>query len=138
MPDDFGARSEADCLIHSCGREDVYSSDSGTGNAFPASYITVIIKGHSGQIQPREMTARKTIRALEVSLALVALLVFATVVATGWHHHDSVNDSHCPYCHLSHQAAGQPETSQQIAVLSALASLPLPEDIDLASAPIFS
>jgi hypothetical protein len=87
------------------------------------------------------MKARKIIRVVEVSLALIALLVFATVVGTGWHHHDSnnsANESHCPYCHLSHQAAGQPEATQRVVVLSTLTSLPLPEDSTFAAAPVFS
>jgi hypothetical protein len=80
------------------------------------------------------MTVRNTIRILGVSLALVVLLVFATVVVSGWHHHDSANDAHCPYCQLGHQAAAQPETSHRVAVLLPVASLPLPED----SAPTLS
>jgi hypothetical protein len=74
------------------------------------------------------MTVRGTIRIVGVSLALAALLVFATVIVSGWHHHDSANDAHCPYCHLGHQAAAQPETSHRVAALLPLASLPLPED----------
>ncbi len=74
------------------------------------------------------MTVRNTIRFLGVSLALVAMLVFATVVVSGWHHHDSANDAQCPYCQLGHHAAVQPETSHCAAVLLSFASLPLPED----------
>ena len=74
------------------------------------------------------MTVRNTIRFLGVSLELVALLVFATVVVSGLHHHDSANDAHCPYCQLGHHAAVQPETSHRVAVLLHIASLPLPED----------
>jgi hypothetical protein len=84
------------------------------------------------------MTVRKTIRVLGVSLALVTLLVFATVVISGWHHHDSAKDAHCPYCHLGHQTAAQPETSQRVAVLLLLASLPLPEDSALIVSPVSS
>jgi hypothetical protein len=84
------------------------------------------------------MTVRKTIRFLEVSVALLALLVFATVVVSGWHHHDSVNDAQCPYCHLGHQAAAQPETSQRATVLLPIASLPLPEDSAVAASPVYS
>ena len=75
-----------------------------------------------------DMTVRNTTRFLGVSLALVALLVFATVVVSGWHHHDSANDAQCPYCQLGHHAAVQPETSHCVAVLLPFASLPLPED----------
>jgi hypothetical protein len=84
------------------------------------------------------MNARKTIRALQVGLALLALLVFATVVGADLHHHESVNDSHCVFCHLGHQTAGQPETTELVAVLAPLASLPLPEDAGLAISPVFS
>jgi hypothetical protein len=84
------------------------------------------------------MTVRKTIRALEVSLALVALLVFATVIVSGWHHHDSANDTQCAYCHLGHQAAAQPETMQHDTVLLPLASLPLPEDSVVTPSPVYS
>ncbi len=81
---------------------------------------------------------RKTIRIFGVSLALVMLLVFTTVVIGGWHHHDSANDAHCPFCHLDHQTAAQPETSQRVAVLLTLASLPLPEDSALIVSPVSS
>jgi hypothetical protein len=84
------------------------------------------------------MTLRKTIRILGVSLALVALLVFATVGVSNWHHHDSVNDAQCPYCHLGHQMAAEPETSQSAFVLLPLASLPLPEDSSVVAPPVSS
>jgi hypothetical protein len=84
------------------------------------------------------MSVQKTIRVLGVTLALVALLVFATVIVSGWHHHDSVNDAHCPYCHLGHQAAAQPETSQRLTVLLPIANLPLPEDSVLVVSPVSS
>ena len=74
------------------------------------------------------MTARNTIRVLGISLGLVALLVFATVVVSSWHHHDSAKDAQCPYCQVGHHAAVQPETSHCAAVLLPFASLPLPED----------
>src|ERR1700675_3984983 len=74
------------------------------------------------------MTVRNTLRILGVSLALIALLVFSTVLVSGWHHHASVNDAQCPYCHLGHQVAAQPETGHRVAVLLPVASLPLPED----------
>jgi hypothetical protein len=79
------------------------------------------------------MNIHKIVRLLGVSLALVSLLVFVTVASAAWHHHDSASESHCPYCHLGHQTAGQPETSQCIAALSPLASVPVSEDLTLAS-----
>jgi len=82
------------------------------------------------------MTVRNTIRVLGVSLALLALLVFSTVVVSGWHHHDSVNEAQCPYCHLGHQVAAQPETGHSVAILLPVASLPLPEDSGPAVSPV--
>jgi hypothetical protein len=79
--------------------------------------------------------ANRIIRALVVSLSLVLLVVLASVVGTAWHNHDSVSESHCPYCHLSHQTAGQPETSQRIAALSPLCVLLLSEYSARVSAP---
>jgi hypothetical protein len=79
---------------------------------------------------------RKAIRILGISLALVALLAFSTGVVSDWNHHDSANDARCPYCHLSHQAAGQTENNQCIAVLNPVDSLPLPEDSMLIASPV--
>jgi hypothetical protein len=84
------------------------------------------------------MNVPKIIRVLGVSLALLALLIFATLVISGWHHHDSANEAHCPYCHLGHQAALQPEITRCAAMLLAVASLPLPEDFSVAASPVFS
>ncbi len=85
-----------------------------------------------------KMTVRKTIRILGVSLALVALLVFATGVVSDWHHSDSTNDAHCPYCHLGHQTPSQPEAPLCVAVLKPIAALPLLEEVAPATGPIFS
>lgn len=109
------------------------------GQRFAADlHHVIIIDKLSGIDRSMGMTARKTIRVLGVSLALLALLVFTMVVGTGWHHHDSVNDSHCPYCHLSHQTAAQPENTRSVAILSTVASLPLPEDFEWSAAPVVS
>jgi hypothetical protein len=84
------------------------------------------------------MTVRKTIRILGISLALVALLVFATGVVSDWHHSDSTNDAHCPYCHLGHQTPIQPETPLCVAVLKPVAALPLLDEAVLVTGPVFS
>jgi hypothetical protein len=84
------------------------------------------------------MTMRKTIRILGVSLALVALLFFATGVVSDWHHSDSTDDAHCPYCHLGHQAPIQPAVHFCVAVLKPVAALPLLEEIIPAASTIFS
>jgi hypothetical protein len=84
------------------------------------------------------MTVRKTLRILGISLALVALLVFATGVVSDWHHDSSTNDAQCPYCHLGHQAPIQSEAPLCVAVLNPIASVPLPEDVVAAIGPVFS
>ena len=84
------------------------------------------------------MTVRKTIRIFGVSLALIALLVFATGVVSDWHHSDSTNDAHCPYCHLGHQTPIQPEAPLWVGVLKPVAALPVLEEVVAATAPVFS
>jgi len=84
------------------------------------------------------MNARKIIRILGVSLALIALLIFATDSVSDWYHDNSANAAQCPFCHLSHQTAVQPETAQCVNVLLLVASLPLPEDAIPATRPVFS
>jgi hypothetical protein len=84
------------------------------------------------------MTLRKTIRILGVSIALLALLVFATGVVSDWNHHDSSKDARCPYCHLGHQTPIQPETPLCVAVLRPVASVLLPEDFVPPVGPVFS
>jgi hypothetical protein len=81
---------------------------------------------------------RKTIRILGVSLALVALLIFATGVVSDWNHQSPRDDANCPYCHLAHQAPAQLEVAPSVSLLKPFASLPLPEDLDLATGPSLS
>jgi hypothetical protein len=84
------------------------------------------------------MTARKTVRVLGISLALLALLVFATGVLSDWNHNGPSDDAHCPYCHLGHQTPASLEVAPTISLLKPVASLPLPEDIAQTNIPIFS
>ena len=85
------------------------------------------------------MTVRKTIRVLALAFAAFALLVFSTVVVTDWDCHSAADDTRCPYCHLTHQApAPDPKISQSVSVLRPVASLALPEDADLVTAPVLS
>jgi hypothetical protein len=84
------------------------------------------------------MTARKTTRLLGASLALVALMVFATGVVCDWHHSDSTNDAHCPYCHLGHQAPIRPAVNLCFAVLKPVAALSLLEVLVPGAVPVFS
>jgi hypothetical protein len=84
------------------------------------------------------MTVQKTIRLLGVSLTLLVLLVFATGVVSDWNHQSPSDDAHCPYCHLGHQTPVQLEVAPSVLLLQPIASLPLSEDIVLATGPIFS
>lgn len=85
------------------------------------------------------MNARKTIRILAGSFAVLALLVFSTTVVSDWDCHTAADDTQCPYCHLAHQApAPEPEISQNVSVLQPVASLPLPEDAGLVAVPVRS
>ena len=84
------------------------------------------------------MTVRKTIRLLAVTLALVALLIFATGVVSDWNHQSPSDDARCPYCHLGHQTPMQLEVAPSVSLLKPLVSLPLPEDVVPATSPVFS
>jgi hypothetical protein len=84
------------------------------------------------------MTLRKTIRFLAVSLALLALLAFSTVVVSDFDCHTAADDARCPYCHLTHQAPAEPEITQCVSVLEPISVLPLPEDNTPVAVPIFS
>lgn len=81
---------------------------------------------------------RKTLRIVAVSLALVALLVFATGVVSDWNHQGANDDARCPYCHLGHQAPAQLVALPSVILLKPVASLPLPQDATLAAGPEFS
>jgi hypothetical protein len=83
-------------------------------------------------------TVWKTIRILGISLALVVLLVFATGVVSDWNHQGPSDDAHCPYCHLGHQTPVQIEFAPSVLLLKPVASLPLLEDIVLATVPVLS
>jgi len=83
-------------------------------------------------------TVWKTIRFLGVSLALVLLLVFATGVVSDWNHQSPSHDANCPYCHLGHQAPAQLVVAPSVLLLKPIASLPSPDDIILATGPVFS
>ena len=81
---------------------------------------------------------KKTIRILGISLALIALLVFATGVVSDWNHQGPSDDAHCPYCHLGHQTPAQLVVAPTLLLLKPVASLPLPEDSAPPAGPVFS
>ena len=83
------------------------------------------------------MTLQRTLRILGLSLALIALLVFATGVVSDWHHDSSTNDARCPYCHLGHQTPIEPETALCVTVLNPVASVILPVDTVFPASPVF-
>jgi hypothetical protein len=80
----------------------------------------------------------KPIRLFGVSLALILLVMFATGVVSDWNHQGPSADANCPYCHLGHQAPAQLTVAPSVSLLKLVASLPLPEDIILATSPVFS
>jgi hypothetical protein len=84
------------------------------------------------------MTVRNTVRILGISLALLALLAFSTVVVSDFDCHTSADDARCPYCHLTHQAPAAPEFTQCVSVLEPVAFLPLPEETTPVTVPVFS
>ncbi|MGH9681822.1 MAG: DUF2946 family protein [Candidatus Acidiferrales bacterium] len=84
------------------------------------------------------MNARKTIRILAVSFAVLALLIFSTTVVSDWDCHNAADDAHCPYCHLNHQAPAEPLATHVVSELRPIASLPLPEDVGPVVVPGFT
>jgi Protein of unknown function (DUF2946) len=85
------------------------------------------------------MNLRKTIRVLGLSFAALALLVFSTTVVSDWDCHSAADDTQCPYCHLTHQVpAPDLEITKVVSVLRPIASLPVPEDVSLATIPVLS
>jgi hypothetical protein len=85
------------------------------------------------------MNAQKTIRVLAVALAALALLVFSTTVVSDWDCHNATDDTHCPYCHLTHQApAPESELAQNVSLLESVASVPLAEVACPVTAPVLS
>ena len=115
-------------MLHPCHYE--------TGNALRPSYIRLVFKGQS--LCLAGYPVRKTIQILGISLGLLALLVFATGVVSDWHHQGANDDARCPYCHLGHQAPAQIVAVPAVLLLKPVASLPLPQDVVLASGPEFS
>ena len=109
-----------------------------TGNALRTSYIKLVLKRSVSWLRSTKHTVRKTIRILGVSLALIALLVFATGVVSDWNHQGSNDDARCPYCHLGHQTPAQLVVAPSVSLLKPVASLPLPKDAVLATGPAFS
>jgi hypothetical protein len=84
------------------------------------------------------LIVRKNLRILGISLALVALLIFATGVVSDWNHHSPSDDANCPYCHLGHQTPAQLEVAPSVSMLKPVASLSLPEDFVSVASAIFS
>ena len=50
------------------------------------------------------MLGRKPIRFVVMSLALLALFIFAGTSGGLWHHHTESSTSSCPVCHLNHES----------------------------------
>jgi hypothetical protein len=84
------------------------------------------------------VTLKKTIRILGVSVALLALLAFSTVVVSDFDCHSAADDARCPYCHLTHQAPAEPEITQCVPTLEPISLLALPEDLAPVASPVSS
>jgi hypothetical protein len=84
------------------------------------------------------MTARKTIRFLGITLALIALVIFATGVVSDWNHQGPLDDARCPYCHLGHQTPAQVVVAPSVSLLKPVAYLPPSVDFILVAAITFS
>jgi len=95
-------------------------------------------KDLAAQLGSACITVNKTIRILGISLALIALMIFATGVVSDWNHQGPSDDAHCPYCHLGHQTPAQLVVAPAVSLLKPVASLPLPENIVPAAGPVFS
>jgi hypothetical protein len=109
-----------------------------TGNALRTSYIKLLFTRAISGLGLAYHTVQKTFRILAVSLALIALMVFATGVVSDWNHQGSTDDAHCPYCHLGHQTPAHLVAAPSVSMLKPVASLPLPLDAVLATGPVFS
>ncbi len=83
------------------------------------------------------MNVKQAIRVLAVSLALVALVAFSTVVVSDFDCHNSADDAQCPYCHLVHQAPAEMESAKCVSLLEPIAFLPLPEEMIPVTVPVF-
>jgi hypothetical protein len=84
------------------------------------------------------MTARKTIRFFGISLALIALVIFATGVVSDWNHQGPVDDAHCPYCHLGHQTPAQLVVAPAVMLLKIVAFLAPSADSGCVASVVFS
>ena len=83
-------------------------------------------------------TVWKTIRLLGVSLALVVLVVFATGVVSDWNHQGPSDDANCPVLPPGPSDPGAVRRRAVGVIAEADRFLPLPEDIVLATGPVFS
>lgn len=61
-------------------------------------------------------------RLLAVSLALVALFIFAATSGGLWHHHSESSSGNCSICHLNHESLEHFPHGQCAPVLIALAA----------------
>jgi hypothetical protein len=95
-------------------------------------------RGRVSRAAGNGLNLRKTVRILGISLALVALLVFATGVVSDWNHQSPSDDANCPYCHLGHQTPSGLAVAPTVALLKPIAFLPLPEVVVPVFGAVFS
>ncbi|HWZ54254.1 MAG TPA: hypothetical protein VNV84_05835 [Candidatus Acidoferrales bacterium] len=83
------------------------------------------------------MSDKKAIRYVVVPVALLSLLVLATLGCV-WHHHASSAAANCSVCHLSHQAFEHPVASDRAPALGPVGSSPEPREPEFVSGPTIS
>ncbi|MGH9745251.1 MAG: hypothetical protein ACRD59_03975 [Candidatus Acidiferrales bacterium] len=80
------------------------------------------------------MPDQKAIRYVVVPVALLAVLVLATLGCV-WHHHASSSDTNCSICHLNHQAMDHPQAADRAPSLCSLGARPDPCEPEFVSGP---
>ncbi|MGA8144444.1 MAG: hypothetical protein WB987_11195, partial [Candidatus Acidiferrales bacterium] len=77
---------------------------------------------------------KKTVRRVVVPVALLSLLVLATLGCV-WHHHANSSETNCSICHLNHQAMERPAALDRAPVLAQLGARPDPQEPEFNSGP---
>ena len=75
----------------------------------------------------REMLDKKVIRSVVVPVALLSLLVLATLGCV-WHNHATSSGTNCSICHLNHQALEQPTDALRGPALALISVAPDPRE----------
>jgi hypothetical protein len=80
------------------------------------------------------MLDKKTIRSVVVPVALLSLLVLATLGCV-WHHHAASSETNCSICHLNHQALERPMDALRSPALALISATSDPQEPEFAPGP---